>query len=700
MKSKYLRKFWLIIVIIGIFIQGCNRILINEGNNINQEEKVISLFAIPVQKIYYGITGSELETPLELKITDINGKTHENLNSKVSFTNDFDNFQAEFVGNNKVPIDAQGKASINIKLGDKQGVYRIRAKIMNELKSIDAVFTIFTEGVVSKIDLSPIEANNVDDPILFNVTSTDWKGNAVKNSKVIAYFNDELEVFTPTSTEGSLNKFNVYTKNAGTRDLIVTDDIGGFTIGKEIKIKPGNITKLEIQQTENPRYNKPFNQTKINVIAKDANGNFVPNAEITWGASDGSIKPVDPIEGFSASARITFGELSKVNIKASFGEIIATSMANAPGVYFNTKGNKTFAFIGDTFKIKLDVFPPKGGGVLRGFTSTLKYNAEACKYLSIQQSNNSIPVSDTSSDDGVILISVPDTELELPEEQDNITIGELVFVCLNESPACIKILDGNIVLQHSPPVTYTLNPGLEYCRSQKADSSKNICLNFCLVIQPGKKTYEQLKAVARSQVSRASELFNGNLDTCCPQITFDTCFNEITWATYRPIITGGGVPNGLDTAIYTEGGRSTLSNDSNKDIVKISQEVKNLIKLCRKDSCLSIYIVPSANYKSGTTWRRTLGTTLSPNDFPETFTNEAGTGPSIILPQNQPDNNSLIHELGHMLIDLPRNTNGGIEHVRNRNRIMNGSGHIGTKFTKEECSRIWDNIGKFNGSCD
>ncbi|HYL35769.1 MAG TPA: hypothetical protein VEV17_07650 [Bryobacteraceae bacterium] len=61
-----------------------------------------------------------------------------------------------------------------------------------------------------------------------------------------------------------------------------------------------------------------------------------------------------------------------------------------------------------------------------------------------------------------------------------------------------------------------------------------------------------------------------------------------------------------------------------------------------------------------------------------------------------------MHELGHVLIDLPRNEDGGDEHhdITDPKRVMYpGAGDDRGKFTKEECSHIFDNIDKYGGDC-
>ena len=65
--------------------------------------------------------------------------------------------------------------------------------------------------------------------------------------------------------------------------------------------------------------------------------------------------------------------------------------------------------------------------------------------------------------------------------------------------------------------------------------------------------------------------------------------------------------------------------------------------------------------------------------------------------------NTLAHEIGcHILVDHPRSKNGGDEHkgTVSRQRVCHKDASSKRRqFTTEECSAIFGNIGKYNGTC-
>lgn len=240
---------------------------------------------------------------------------------------------------------------------------------------------------------------------------------------------------------------------------------------------------------------------------------------------------------------------------------------------------------------------------------------------------------------------------------------------------------GKSVSLKSPEQEHELHPGTEKCRPQKLREPQKLCLNFCIVNKPGGKTLEQLENDAKAQVTRAQEIFNENIGVCCPKIEISACYNELPWNEYYDIVKDGEVTDVLEQCDYT----NPLNNDSTKDKFDLSQEVKDLLKKCRNDDCLTIYYVPEHRYKSGGTWYPSNGVGISPNDFPET-TGAAGSGSGIILTQGLSlDDNTLAHELGHNLMDLPRDENEGAEHVDNSesDRLMKPIAPAGRKLTKE-----------------
>jgi len=236
-----------------------------------------------------------------------------------------------------------------------------------------------------------------------------------------------------------------------------------------------------------------------------------------------------------------------------------------------------------------------------------------------------------------------------------------------------------------------LNSDTDYCRIQKRNRRKPLCVNFCLV--PIGATYNALKAEARAHVREAQAVFKENVKRCCPDIRIRACYAKLEYWKYLDIAALGEA-GGLETVQHED----EKSTDKSKNRSKVSDELKNLLKYGRKENCVTVYIFPKLESRH-TSWNEIVAITISPNDFPETVS-ASGSGPSIIMRQGQPPSSkTFIHELGHLLIDLPRSFRNGIEHVNDPERVMHLVRIVGNKFTKRECERIWQNIDLYNGSC-
>jgi hypothetical protein len=203
-----------------------------------------------------------------------------------------------------------------------------------------------------------------------------------------------------------------------------------------------------------------------------------------------------------------------------------------------------------------------------------------------------------------------------------------------------------------------------------------------------------------ADVAQAQQVLDANVPECCPIIRINASYDSMPWADYQAIVAGGNKPGSME---FLPGPweQNTDNQNAAQDILAPNAKMRELLKKCRSDNCIPVYYVPKLELQKGNVWRKLGGATVSPRDYPET-TGAQDSGVGIVLHQGLALNaHSLIHELGHMLIDLPRSENGGIEHVPNQgngDRVMRQNPPHGGKFTQQECSRIFDNIDRYRGS--
>ncbi|TAI49636.1 Ig-like domain-containing protein [Flagellimonas allohymeniacidonis] len=606
--------------------------------------------------------------------------------------------------------DDQGRANVGIRLGSSAGVYVVRATLPDFFDSVDAFITIYTEGITSKLTVLPFDPVSVDEPLQMQVRATDWLDAPVENANLLASFVSEdfpeipPQTFEGTSEGDGIFTFNLQSEYAAKQWLTIGDESSEFTIEEEIAFLPGTVSSLEFLPVENPRHQPPYDQTTVELRALDNFGNIVPMQGVDWSTSTGNVKPISPSEGTSAAAHLNFEQDSIAQVTATFEKLSTSTRVDLPGVYLRPVEENDYAFVGDSFRVQVEVFPSSGGGMAKALSVAVSSPGEAAEFVSATDHDDMIPPVSTSTDaEGNLRLTIEKMEVPLSEKTPRLVVTELLYTCLNELEACLEVMSGDIVIQRSPNRNHALHPGLRYCRPQKERREKQLCLNFCLVTKPGGKTFAQLKTLAEAEVAKAQQHFDNNIANCCPKVKIKACYNNLTWREYRPIVNGGAKPGKLEGGIWKEGGNSTFNrNDATKDAWKLSPELKNLLKKCRKANCNPVYMVPEVFHKRGR-WYKGWAVTISPNDFPET-TGAQNSGTGIIMTAGlDVNNNVLIHELGHLLIDLPRNEDGGNEHkgIRDRKRFMisNPKQHR-QNFSAEECSHIWSNIDSYNGDCN
>lgn len=692
----------------------------SKKEKISEENQVINgpfeVVALDGEK-RYGLSDGVIRRPLAIQVIGSDGlPPRDEANNTVSLSVQFEVLEVprgsatNLVSGTRqqmiVKTDTDGRASISAQLGGMKGRYIFGASLSKFEDSSTVNFTALTEGVTAQIVSGSIKDGIVGRRLRFKIKALDWLGAPVNDAQIGATIIPSFQSELVASFDGKFLRKGIYslavsTKVSGKRSLEIIDSLSDTRLLVAARFMPAAVRRLNFLPTKNAREAAPFNETLVEVVASDRFGNFAPDVTIEWQKSSGTIVEVISREGVSASINYTFGNEPEVKIVAKAGNKKRALKLNLPGVFFRFAEKDDFTFTGSPFKVWVDVFPPAGGGTLHSTFVKFKEptTAECISVLPSHTENGIAPPEIITHGNGITDICNEGMDLELPEEQIPYTIAELTYNCFVNEEACFQALEAAVVISKSPPERVKLHPGVKKCRPQKLKDPKTLCLNICIANKPGGKTLVQLKAEAKAQVDRAQAIFNENISKCCPKIVIKACYNEIPWADYQGIVRAGEVRNALEQFDYT----TPKSNDKTKDAFKLSNEVKKLMKKCRKEKCISIYLVPDHRFKTNRGWSRTSnGCGMAPNDFPET-TAAAGSGPSVILSQGlNVDDNTLAHELGHMLIDLPRDKNGGSEHVANsnRDRLMKISAPGGRKLTKEECSSIFGNIDKYGGKCD
>jgi hypothetical protein len=228
---------------------------------------------------------------------------------------------------------------------------------------------------------------------------------------------------------------------------------------------------------------------------------------------------------------------------------------------------------------------------------------------------------------------------------------------------------------------------------------KTLRIDFVIVSSPGGgKTEDQRYAEfcrrAQEHVREAQHVADKNTTGGCPGLKIEVRYHRMTWEEYQTVV----IPKSKKAISTTLGG---WSKDPAKDAFKVTPEAKRLLGSRTFGSSARVFMVPGITHQVISGGKRTSqsvpGQTFSPNDFPETT---AGYGAGIFIAANaDPFDHVLAHELGHLLIDRPRDDRRGDEHGgQSKGWLLHDTAHVGAHaITPEDCAAILRNVDKYSG---
>jgi hypothetical protein len=602
--------------------------------------------------------------------------------------------------------DEQGRASVEARLGKTRGAYVFAATVLKFRDGADVDFTAVTDGAVAVMQAAPVKPGSVEDVTRLRVTALDWQDKPVTNARLGAtvlygFQRPEVSSFKGKHLGGGEYEFAIRSTQAATVPVEILDVTTDTRLQLPIPFLPGRIRNLKILPSEDPRERPPFNQTRLDAIASDRFGNVVPDARVKWAAGSGRFMTLAPSPQVSASAIYRFGEAPDINVTASIANRTARTRLKLAGTYVRFAEKENFILTGDPFKVWVEVFAPPGGGLTSSLVARLREPVRSARRTHVRQPNkgNGVPEPEVvTGKDGRLDLRVKKMNVALSEYDGALLIAELWYDCLADGLACFETLAGEITIARSPDEKVPLPPGFTKCVDQKEKDPRRLCLQVYIPVDPTRPdSFDSLKDDFDELVKRTQRVFDRNIAACCPKVVIKTCYKEIDWRQYQEIVGEGEVRGVLEQEIVGK-----PQKDPAKDIAQLSPEVKLLFRRFRERDCANVFYVPEHRYKDAFGWRTSNGFTASPNDYPES-TKPPGN-PGILIRQGvDRRDRTLVHELGHLLIDLPRDANGkSDEHVPDSeiDRVMRTNPPAGRDFTRDECLRIFMNLAKYGGDCD
>jgi len=181
-----------------------------------------------------------------------------------------------------------------------------------------------------------------------------------------------------------------------------------------------------------------------------------------------------------------------------------------------------------------------------------------------------------------------------------------------------------------------------------------------VIVASDKQEYENRKKRAQGHVKDAQDVVNQNARGRCPGVKITPTFQWMPEDDYRKISLGK-----LKT---TYKGRQL---GPKKDSFKLHEDAKALLKANRFPNVITVIMVPEIVYDLAPNGRvgkdGAGGITIGPNQYPETAQTH---GVGIFIETGiEAQTHTLIHELGHFLLDSPTEE-GTDDHSSDPKNIM------------------------------
>lgn len=595
--------------------------------------------------------------------------------------------------------DQRGRAHAIVRLGPRLGVCRVRASLPDYPDSRDLVFRALSEGVPATVTAHPVPPVQADRPCRVVVTASDWTGRTIRDAHLHLEEPRDFPWDRPVRARrlGAASVFTVRSRIAGTFPITIRAATGGASVQTQVTFVPGPLAKLALVEGPPPRAVPPYNHAKFEVRAADRFGNTVPASRTIWRTTSGKISPTAPEAGGAAAATLTLTDAASTLVSARCGARTVRRRVALPDVYLRMLEPEPYTPVGELFHVQLEVFPPRGAGVVKSLHIRLR-QPDSAEMVSVDQpcERCGIPRPAVSAlDNGRLDLRWDSLQIDLASTAYPLVMCTIGYRCTSAGLACVACEQATMVAAHSPDEPHALNPGTEQCRLQKWLSSKRLCLNICIVAGDSDE-YETLLARTRRQVKYAQKILDDNIGVCCPDIDIKACYHQIDYGRYKAGLTDGGGDRGDELKLFKPMNQQTTNpNDPTQDVGNLSDDAQSLLAGCRKPECLTVTVVPGIQDIDGD---HLGGYTIQKSNFPQAVV-APGAGPAIFLFDYASDPGCLVHELGHALMDTR-----GKNHTNDPDRVMAGGkdfhGNVGTKFIKEECSKIFDNIGRFGGDCE
>ncbi len=542
-----------------------------------------------------------------------------------------------------VTTDRSGTAAVSAVFVER-GAALVSARLVGT-RVLPVFFGGRSDGVTDQIFLYgdptfPAEGGAVT----ARIVAVDHRGDPVEGA--VLHFEGGLpadDVVVGTVSEGGNGLYHGrFETNRAGQWTLTCQDLDSRAIARRcVHVLPGPPTDFAVDDLD-PRAAEPYGEVTVRARLVDRFGNSLDPHGITASA-----------DGVELSRRALYGDEARFDIRfAGYGTVGLTLTDEESGVAFEAPvefaavwlRDPGVVFAEEVFSTQVFALPPPDRPADHA-TLEITFDPAFVAFEAVAGVAPGLAVEARIEREHTLVLEVSSEQpITAPEYPDGFPVCEVTWVCLGEGDTCFSCI-GRMSPSTSP---------WELCPIQKANRRDSVCVN--VIYKSGDATARANGVTAARQIGTVISSTD-NVARCCPVLTVNVSTRAMNAAAWTRV-------------------NAAIGNDG-KVSSKADMDALFSTAVGMRDDCINFMMIDMD-------WDGFDGWTY----FKKPFNSDRGFG--VMKPDKAASVANIgAHEAGHAF-DLRHEGASG-------DNLMSQSQPHGTKLTREQCRKIFENLGLFGG---